>query len=311
MKKLILFIALVGTISMLSAQNEAVFSHYYISPILINPSVAGFYESHNMQLNVRSQWSGFPEAPVTYNLMYNGPIGKTLGVGLGVFSENIASISRQKIQLNYAFRYTVKEVKFTAGFSTEFQQMKLTNTILNDDIYDLGDLILEDALEGVNIFDASLGFYGTFKDRTFVGLSFPNLVRARLDDIGGSDDQSSFLQYFMFNIGHQFDVDNLNFTVEPSLMLRKIRNVPFQMDFNVKAGFLEEKLIAGLSYRSGVGGAMGVLLGTRIEFFNVYYSYDVSFQRFQKFNAGSHEVTVAFQFKKKAGEGDRAKRYRN
>lgn len=69
------------------------------------------------------------------------------------------------------------------------------------------------------------------------------------------------------------------------------------MDFNLKASFLKDQLIAGVSYRSL--SAMGILLGTKLSAFRLYYSYDLSFQHFQKFNTGSHEVTVAFKFEKK------------
>jgi hypothetical protein len=80
-------------------------------------------------------------------------------------------------------------------------------------------------------------------------------------------------------------------------MVRSIRDTPQQFDINLKAGFLEEQLIAGLSYRSL--GSAGLLLGTKLPSFHLYYSYDISFQRFQKFSTGTHEVTLALSFKKK------------
>ena len=152
-------------------------------------------------------------------------------------------------------------------------------------------------MDGQKVFDASLGAFATYKDKTYAGLTFANLVRARLDDIVSDDNSQSFFQYYTFLFGHEFDIIDLGFTLEPSLMIRQIRNAPFQIDFNVKAGFLDDQLVAGLSYRSL--GSLGILLGTKLDSFNLFYSYDVSFQRFQQFNMGSHEVTVAFQLKKK------------
>lgn len=80
-------------------------------------------------------------------------------------------------------------------------------------------------------------------------------------------------------------------------MIQQIRDVPFQMDINLKAGFLDDQLLAGVSYRSL--GVMGVMLGTQVSPFNVYYSYNVSFQRFQQFNSGAHEVTVGLNMRQK------------
>lgn len=282
---------------MVQAQDEAIFNHYHISPILINPSAAGFYGEPQIQLNVRAQWTGFEDAPKTYMALFNTPIGNTFGLGGGVLTETAAQITRLRLQLNYAFRFNVSEdVRLAAGFSTEFQRMDVDNSVLDNNFFQLGDKLLDDFMEGKEVFDASLGLFGTIKDRTYIGITFANLVRARLDNIV-DDNQESFFSYYTLQAGHEFDIIDLNFTLEPSILIRQIRDVPFQMDFNLKAGFMEDQLVAGLSYRSL--GALGVLLGTKVSGFNLYYSYDVSFQRFQRFNMGSHELTVAFTFRKK------------
>jgi type IX secretion system PorP/SprF family membrane protein len=298
MKKLLLLIASVVSFQFLSAQDEAIFTHYHITPILINPSTAGFSDQHQLQLNARAQWTGFTDAPKTYQAIYNGPIGNTFGFGIGVLNESAAQLNRTRVQLNYAFRFNIKEDwRLTTGFSTEFQRLSVSNDVANSNFFQAGDQLLEDFMDGRVVFDATAGIYGTFRDKTYAGLAFSNLVRSRLDDIVGSGDQQSFFQYYLFHLGHEFEVEDLNFNIEPSIMIRQIRNAPFQVDFNVKAGFLQDQLIAGLSYRSI--GALGVLLGTKLSGFNLYYSYDVSFQRFQKFSMGSHEFSIAFGFKKK------------
>jgi bacteriorhodopsin len=40
----LLFLLAVSGLNRLQAQDEAIFSHYIINPILINPAVAGFQE---------------------------------------------------------------------------------------------------------------------------------------------------------------------------------------------------------------------------------------------------------------------------
>ncbi|MEL7022039.1 MAG: type IX secretion system membrane protein PorP/SprF, partial [Bacteroidota bacterium] len=75
MKNIILLFLFLATTFTVSAQYEAVYSHYNVSPVLINPSLAGYKESHRLQLNLRNQWTSFPGAPTTYAVSYNGPIG--------------------------------------------------------------------------------------------------------------------------------------------------------------------------------------------------------------------------------------------
>ena len=98
MKKLILFIASFCFLTALNAQEEAVFNHYTANKLLINPAAAGFDRGHHdLFLNVRNQFTGFPGAPETYSFSYNGPIGRSLGVGALLSTENIASFTVGKI----------------------------------------------------------------------------------------------------------------------------------------------------------------------------------------------------------------------
>ena len=299
MKRILLLLIILGGLQTLRAQDPAIFNHYLISPILINPSYAGFEEAHMLHGHFRNQWTGFPGSPVTYGFNYNGPIGKTLGLGFNVLGENIASISRLRFQLNYAFRFKIGEnVKMAAGFSTEFSNLQLNNSALQNPFYEAGDDLIDAFNNGESVLDATLGVYTSFKDNTFVGLAFPNLIVAKISDIESGDPQGAFFKFFIFNLGHRFQFDN-GFSFEPSLMMRNVMNVPFNLDFNAKVGFLEDRFIAGLSYRTGVGGALGVLLGTSFDQFRLFYSYDLSFQQFQQYNSGAHELTIGLRLGKK------------
>ncbi len=286
------------------AQDEAVFTQYHITPILINPAATGFEEGHRLQLNARGQWTGFADAPKTYAVNYNGSIGNTFGLGLGVLSETAAQLTRTRVQMSYAFRFNVMEkVKISAGFATRYERMALDNGITSGSFFDQADDIISDALNGQGNFDASLGIFSTIDENTYVGLTVTNLVRTRLDQIVTAN-QESLLKYFIFQFGHKFVVPDLKFTLEPSLMIRQIKDAPFQMDLNLKAGFLDNQLITGISYRAL--GAVGLLLGTKINSFYLYYSYDLSFQRFQRYNMGSHEISFAFNLKNKKSKVDNA-----
>ena len=142
-----------------------------------------------------------------------------------------------------------------------------------------------------NVFDASFGIFGTFNDRTFVGVSFANLIRARLDDIVSSSDERNFLLYYLIHAGHKLIFNDGAVSVEPSLLLRQIQNAPFQADVNLKLGFMNDRLVGGVSYRSLE--TVGFLFGTEIsESFRLFYSYDMTLQDIQQFSSGGHEISV-------------------
>ncbi|MGK0366069.1 MAG: type IX secretion system PorP/SprF family membrane protein [Saprospiraceae bacterium] len=311
MKNLILLVLFLFAFGSANAQDQAIFTQYHISPILINPGATGFNEKNNLMMNLRSQWAGFPGAPKTYSVGYHGPLGRTMGIGANLLSEKIASLDRLRFQLNYAFRYQIGEdVKLGMGFSTEFQSIRLARTTNENPLIE-SERLVSDYIDGVNIFDATLGFYGTIKEKTHIGLSFPNLVVARLGEIAGSEPEGGFLKYFIFDMGHKLDFEGAGVSLEPSIMVRKTLNSPFQIDFNTVAGFLSDQLFAGLSYRSGTGGAVGILLGGKISSVKIFYGFDLSFAKFQEYNSGTHEITAAFEFSKwNKSEYDKSKKYK-
>ena len=319
MKKLTLFCGLVFLgITTLRAQvdldqsafDQVIFTQYHISPTLINPGASGFDGVHQLQMNLRQQYTGFPGNPKTYALNYNGAVGETFGLGAGLLTENIGAVSRFSFNMDAAFRYSINEdLRMGTGLSARFLQMSLDNSLASNTLLEAGDEQVMSLMDGESVFDATFGAYGRYREYTSFGISFPNLVLARLGAIAGGDPAGSFFQYYIFNLGHEFVIDGYNFSIEPSIMVRKLKNTPFQIDFNVLSRFLDEKLMAGLSYRSGTGNVLGILLGTAVRDFRIFYSYDVSFQDSQQYNSGSHELMLGFEFGAAKDRFDRAATY--
>ncbi len=310
MKKIIILLITVAYFGSTSyAQEEAVFMHYTFNPVLINPAATGFNpDHHDIFINVRSSWTGFPDAPKTYALSYNGPIGNRLGLGALIYSENVAALTRFRAQLSYAFRFQIKDVNMAFGLSTEWHKMSLSNSISNSDFYEdyIGDMSIEEAMSGNSEFDASVGLYGSFKRKLFFGISSPGLIRNKLDSEKGGD----LFKYVTFNVGGEIELNDSKVKLIPSILLKKVRNVDFQTDLNLIATFLNEQLITGLTYRAGTGGNLGITLGTKYSSLRFVYTYDVYMGDFQKYNGGSHEITINFQFNRAAGNYDRSAKYR-
>ncbi len=312
MKYILSTIFCVFLLGALNAQNESIFLHYHVNPTLINPGASGFSEGHELFLNGRLQNTGFDGggSPQSYALSYNGRVSSTFGLGAQLFREDIASLTRTKFQLNYAFQFDKFEnFKLGVGFSTEFESNRVPSDYQNNPLVDIDDILLIESIAGKNFFDASIGAWTEIKGNTFIGLSIPNLISQRINNIGSTDpDNTGLARYYILTGGHSFPVEGFNFILEPSILIRKARDTPFGVDFNVKAKYLEEKIIAGLTYRSGTGGNIALLLGTKFNDFKLFYSYDFAFQRFQRYNSGSHELTLSVVFGKE--EKDRAEKHR-
>jgi len=296
MKKLILLVSILFVIHFAAtAQEQSVFTHYQINPVLINPATAGFSGSHEIFANLKNQWTDFPGAPKTYALSYHGPVAKTFGLGATIYKEDIASLNRLRAVVNYAFRYKVDKLKFGFGFTTEYSQWSIDNEVLTNSLFDAGDETIQNGIDGINSFDASIGVYGLYNEKTYIGIAFPNIIMARLDGSEGPDiDELNDGGFYMFNVGHKIDITE-GVQLEPSLLLRRARNVPFTADLSLRGLFMDERLIGGLTYRAGSTEALSILIGTKQQQFSFYYSFDVSFRDFQRFNNGAHELTIGFR----------------
>ena len=64
-------ILMLGMVSLQSlAQQEAMFTHYFMNSLAINPAYAGSRDAMTLTALNRSQWSGFTGAPKTQSICH-------------------------------------------------------------------------------------------------------------------------------------------------------------------------------------------------------------------------------------------------
>jgi type IX secretion system PorP/SprF family membrane protein len=301
MKKILIILTVVTATFQLAAQDESVYNHYLINKTLVNPAFAGALDQHQVFLNMRSQWVNFPGAPKTYSVSYNGPVLDKIGIGALIMSENIASINKIRAQLAYAYHYKTRNLKLGMGFSTEIHRTSLSNDVLRSGLIDKNpDNLLNDAISGRTYFDATVGIQGLVNDRFMFSIALPTLIRARLNGIG-VDTSTSNIQKSTFlrqvNIMGGYKIKTNDVTLEPSIMLRKSYNAPLLIDFNLMASLLDDKIKGGITFRPSY--ALAFSIGTRISKMLLFYSYEVSTQKFQQYSSGTHEITLGFDFEAK------------
>lgn len=280
--------------TMSSAQESGVYTQYHLNPVFLNPGATGQSGEHEFLFNYRNKWASFDGAPRNFTFMYHGGIGQRVGIGGQLFAEQIGRYRSFQGTASYAYRIQSGAHDIGIGLSTGIQQLRLSSEF--DPFLDETDELLNEALDGVIMFDASFGIYGEYDDAFFFGLSFPNLVRTRLADIQGDVEDETDEFNFAALLGYRFDVSGYNFTVEPSIAVKNIRRVPFHIDLNLVLSFLEEQLVGGITYSISEDeeSRFGVLLGTRIDALRIFYGYDVNLGDFQDFNNGSHELTMRY-----------------
>ncbi|MEO5581486.1 MAG: PorP/SprF family type IX secretion system membrane protein [Saprospiraceae bacterium] len=296
MKKIVLLLLSILWVShWMKAQDEAIYSQYIFHPILINPAYSGFKTNHELLFNYKNTASTFPGTPKTYTASFNGPVAPKLGFSGLLFNDVAGDLSKFKAQGALAYMFDMGNVKLNVGLAAQYNKFQLANGAVLDPLISLPDPLLSAAADGLNFFNTSLGVYGEQDGKFKFGVSVVDLVRTRIDDIQTPTDASSFFKYFNAFVGYQFNVPNYNFTVEPSILIKRLRNVPFVTDLNLKMTFLDEQLFGGISYSLGGYSKTTFLLGTRINKFRLFYSYDIALEDFQKYNNGSHELSISFE----------------
>jgi type IX secretion system PorP/SprF family membrane protein len=297
MKRVISILILLGFVWINQADAQirligerAIFTHHYVHPVLINPGATGFYNRQQLFFNYRNSWATFEDSPKTVTFSYDGPIGNRLGFGAIFIKDDFASLETTKGQLALSYSIQSDNNKVGFGLTTEFVQHSLSSDQLGNPLLDNNDILIQQALDGTQYFDASFGIYGMYDNHLVYGLTLPSLISAKIsEDTGTSEVDRDF--GYIINLGYIFDVKDYDLKIEPSIYVKQLMLTPFHVDVNLKMDFLEDKLTGGLSYTVGADKRFGFLVGARVNKFGFYYSYNVSFHDFQQYNNGSHEFS--------------------
>src|SRR5437868_4504015 len=86
------------------------YSQYMLNQMAINPAVAGKNEFAEVRSNYRQQWTGITDAPRTYMLTLDGPIGsKHMGIGMNLFTDITGPTRRTGLTLAYAYHLRIQK----------------------------------------------------------------------------------------------------------------------------------------------------------------------------------------------------------
>lgn len=271
---------------------RSIYSHHFLSPVLVNPGASGFEDHQELLVNYRNSWATFPGSPRTVTFSYNGPIGNRLGIGALLMTDRFTALQTTKGQLSIAYGIESPSNKVSFGLSAEYIQHRLSGSEFDRDLVDESDIQIIQRLEGSQFFDVSFGAYGVYDKKIIYGLTVPTLVSSRLSS--GPDGTGGREFGFIANLGYRMPIEGYDVTIEPSVFVKQLMLVPFHADLNLKMQFLDEQLTGGVSYTLGGDEKFGFLVGTKLQTFEFLYSYNISMHGFQNYNNGSHEFSLKF-----------------
>tara|TARA_R110000751_G_scaffold91752_1_gene179868 strand:+ start:1193 stop:2104 length:912 start_codon:yes stop_codon:yes gene_type:complete len=282
-------------------QQDAQYTQYMYNTFSVNPAYAGSREVLSISALHRSQWVGRDGAPNTQTLSVHGPSSDKVGLGLSIVHDEIGNNTNQNTYIDAAFSYTLK----TSDNNKLSFGLKAGGHLLNLDFNNLRNF----SAGGTAITDSDLykkftpnfgaGLY-YHNDQFYAGLSIPNFLQTEhFDSADGNDNLVSVDRMTWYFIsGYVFEMSSaLKF--KPAFLLKATSGAPLQAD--ISANFLlNDKFSMGAAYRWDA--ALSALFGFQMtpEFMlGLAYDSDISELGGTKFNNGSFEVFLRYEFIKK------------
>lgn len=304
MKKLYftLLVVVIG-LTDITAQQDPHYTQYMYNMNVINPAYAGSKENLSFGLLYRKQWVEIEDAPTTATFSGHMPVGRNVGMGLSLISDEIGPVTEQNVYADFSYTLNLGgEHKLAFGLKAGATFHKVG---LFDDIYSTLPQPNDPAFaENTNNVYMNIGtgiFYYT--EKYYVALSVPNMLKSKHLDFNGREFGTETQHYFLTG-GYVFDLtDNVKF--KPFAMFKSAFNAPSSLD--VSTNFLfNEKFEIGATYRleDSFGAMVNYAITPNVR---IGYAYDHIVSDLKVTTPSSHEVILLFDlnFPKKVSRSPR------
>ncbi len=273
-----------------SAQQDAQYTQYMYNTMAINPAYAGSRGALSIFGLYRTQWVGLDGAPETSTFAINTPLNNSnLGLGVSLVNDKIGPTNENTLSADLSYSVPTSET-FKLSFG-----IKATANLFNLDINKLnpenqGDPQFQNLNNRITP-NIGAGVYW-HSDKAYLGLSIPNFIETnRFND----DDTAIFkdkINYYLM-AGYVFDLDYY-IKFKPALLTKMVQGAPLQVD--VSGNFMfNDKFVIGLAYRWSA--SVSAMAGFQItDGLYVGYGYDHETTNLRRYNSGSHEVFLRFEF---------------
>ncbi|TWW00274.1 type IX secretion system membrane protein PorP/SprF [Chitinophaga pinensis] len=276
------------------AQQDAMYSQYMFNMMGVNPAYAGSRGVLSATALYRRQWVGIDGAPETSTFSFDmATRDNKVGLGIQAFNDKIGIMRTTGFYGTYAYRIRFEnEGSLAIGLQGGVSNFKADLTKV--------DLIDEDDqafAQNINVLLPCFGagiYYNT--DRFYAGFSIPNLVKSylRKDAVYyRADVVAKKYMHFFFIAGYVFDL-NEDLKLKPSTLVKAVRGAPVQLDVNANL-WIRDVISVGASYRTGdaICGLAEVQINDQ---FRLGYAYDHTISKLVKYNQGTHEIMLRYEF---------------
>jgi len=276
------------------AQQLPQITQYRSNDYLFNPAVAGSRPMFELRSLHRYQWVGIQDAPRTFMLSGTSTLGRNMGVGAYLFTDNVGPTRRTGFQASYAYHLQLtSDLRLGLAVSAGMLQFLIDGSKIT--FNDPDDPVMDDQLRGELMPDAKFAFY-LYHPRFWFGACAPQLLQNKvyfLDDSGSS--LSVMEDHYYMTGGYTFELGE-DWELEPTFLVKFVEPVPMKLDLNATVRY-KELLSVGAGYRTN--DAYTAMVGLWLKrTFQFGYSYDVISSNLRNYSTGTHELMLAITLDK-------------
>ena len=284
---------LLSALSVVRAQYDPSFIHYWAMETSFNPAAAGKDPMLNVTGTYNMSMTGFENNPKTMYIAADMPfyaLKSYHGVGAQIVNDEIGLFSHKKLNIQYAYRFRMFGGMFSVGvqgglLSENFDGSKvdLPEENSNDEAFSKAEVT------GTG-FDLCAGLY--YKHRNwYVGLSSLHLTAPTVE-LGETNELEVARSYY-FTAGYNIQLRNPFLMVQTSVLGRS-DGVAYRGDVTARLKYTHDKKVmyAGLSYSPT--NSVTLLIGGHFHGVMFGYGYE-AYTGAIGLGHGSHELFVGYQ----------------
>lgn len=285
LKTYLFLVSLIFSFDAINAQHEAGYSQYMFNGSVINPAYCGSNGVLNATISYKNQWTGFGAAPKTLVLGIHSPLKKeSSSLGLLVLNDKFGITAKSRYAFAYAYRLKLNnKLNLRLGLQAGLE------TIRNDydklTVIQSGDASFTNAQPNYLYFTSGAGAYLHSKN-FFTGLSMPVIFNSYLQNV------SAYKPVYVYS-GLKLKL-NSNFSIQPSVLVKYLKNSPLQFDMNALAIY-KEKAGLGFSYRTSNTIVANLFYQMNKQFF-IGYAIEINSGKLARLSMASHEIILKYEF---------------
>ena len=295
MKRLLFLLILLAFLGVnpIYSQQIPLQNHYFLTPYIYNPSLAGSENHAIIYVNRRQQFTS-SEAPTNTSFTFNTPVASSGGFGLSFFNTSWDTAAQSLAFVSFARVIPLAEDQFfhfgiSGGFGLDRIELK---SISNPGIPGL-----QSAEESVAYADAQLGFAYRWRDLQ-IGLTLPSMFGHDPVDLENPDNNGfSKLDFDPFrgvllSAGYMVPISEA-VSIQPQLLYRITKDSTNQWEAAAIAHF-QKQFWVGAMYRQAYGAAG--IIGLRIQdIASISYSMEFSGTQNLSPQYNNHEIQLGIR----------------